>query len=43
MCAVTSGNKIYDNLIHIELLVSYVIGDDDYIYEVIMVNLNEVM
>ena len=37
------GTKIYDNLIHIELLVSYVIGDDDYIYEVIMVNLNEVM
>ena len=43
MCAVASENKIYDNLIHIELLVSYVIGDDDYIYEVIMVNLNEVM
>ena len=44
----TGGNKIYDNLIHIELIVSYVIGDDDYnyemiIYEVIMVIPYEVM
>ena len=41
-------NKIYDNLIHIELLISYMIGDDYYIYEVIiyeviMVIQNEVM
>ena len=49
MSAVTGGrNKIYDNLIHIELLVFYTIDDTDYIYEVIiyeviMVILNEVM
>ena len=34
MCAVTGGIKIYDDLIHIDLLVPYMIDIGDYIHEV---------